>query len=226
MKKNVGHKRVLLDNGMIKHTWQNPGMRNQPIFEYLTYANGKNMNDAVGDITAYTYDKKWAFEVRDSSEAVSAKIHIKHEDKCNDVEIFPYALCEDMDVSSTWHGVVLDFNDVWDDGYVYVWNEDVMNVISCISELFELGWHVSEWQDRDNLEEGWFICNDDVWHQLHFDEDAYFVFREDVIDRVCAEVNGTCDRVWQKVAMQYPNGEIDFTEGYVVIGDHCGYDCN
>jgi hypothetical protein len=181
-----------------------------------------------GKVDVYTYDRKWHFEVHFGNRFHYVAIL----NKKSAVYGITNAILEELgididgwDCRDSWISLFEEFNNLYRNGYTYLWNDALKKCLHDLCEDCDLNIHFTEWTDDETAECGWFVCNNELYHQLHLDEDAYFVFREDTIDEVCEEVNGTCDRILQKVAMQYPDGSIDFDEAYVVIGDPC-YNCN
>lgn len=211
-----------------KYVWQNTAMPNQMIFEYIRPigAEGRMTELAKdGKVEVYTFDRKWGFDVRmadnyhaifitkDPSDArhvldlaysaSSLPFYGMCDEDCGNKLMFDTSKMDDDDrwicsCKELWIEVLDHFNELHATGHVYVWNRWAKVCLEKLVKACGINAHFEEWTDDETHEDGWFICNDELYRQLHID----------------------------KVAMQYPDGSIDFAEGYVVIGDHCGYDCS
>lgn len=238
-----------------KCAWQNTGMRDQVIFEYLRPVGAEGTMTELskdGKVNVFTFDRKWGFEVRladnyhaifitkDPSDAKhvidlaysasSLPFYGMANEDCGNKLMFDTSKMDNEDCwlsncKELWISVLDHFNELYATGYVYVWNNWAKMCLEKLIKACGINAHFDECYDHETHEDGWFVCNDELWHQLGKDvEDGrstYFCFSEDAIDAVCHEVNGTCDRVLQKIAMQCFDGAIEYDMGYRIVGDVC-----
>lgn len=111
---------------------------------------------------------------------------------------------------------VRDCDEVFRNGRVDVYFEDIANGMKAMSEALELGWIMKEFYNNEAYDIVYRFYSIDFAKKAHIGENVIFCFSEESVREVLADNPGaTCDFKMQSVIMDYSDG-YDEDNAYII----------
>lgn len=204
-------------------TWQNTGMKDQPIYYFHTKSKDGHLGDAIGTIMIEIPNlKDTTFYVVGHGDSVTLEVEFEHGDSDNPYR-YEYEFSRNLEeCRDLWDEVIDTICDVqnYGRGAIYSNSEEVINCIKDISDKLSLGYVFEERYCEEEMSEYIGVYSADMASKMYLGKNVDFAFRLDVAQSMVAEnENAHCDFQLHDVIMEYPNGDLDRDKGYVIFFD-------
>lgn len=202
-------------------TWQNTGMKDQPIYYFHTRSKDGHLGDAIGMIMIEIPNlKDTTFYVVEHSDSATLEVEFEHGDSDNPYRYeyeFSRNLEECRDLLDEVIDTICDIQN-YGRGAIYSNSEEVINCIKDISDKLHLGYVFEERYCEEEMSEYMGVYSADMASKMYLGKNVDFAFRLDVAQSMVAEnENAHCDFQLHDVIMEYPNGDLDRDMGYVIF---------
>lgn len=198
-------------NELFVNTWQNTGMKNQPIWVFQTETPDGTLGNYVGDYVALSADMRRAYHL----DGLSIRFPFGDE---------KYIPVDDVDEEAglTRDGLLRQFVEYAEKVFVYgrcfCYFKEVAEALVRCANAVGYKWILQEGYDSDTHEDVWTIYAEWFAERANIGKNVIYCFSKESVEEALNEYEGSsCDMELHDVIMEYPDGYYEEDEAYVVI---------